>query len=927
MTMPLLRKLIPLSTTLVLCSLSLTAAPVAHPDSYSALEDFPLNVPAPGLLTNDDANGFPGGLAAVKVTNPAHGAVTVNSDGSFSYLSAANYNGPDSFTYKAVEAPPVLTFAVDRTRSVVNVKVTGTIPAGGTDSDNENANIIGTVTVLATPPSSPFATIHVQDFDVSLDSKVKLDLSWVFGLYSISAEIDPTRPTDPDSLRIQMDQAGPAVSVAPDGTFSQPGNLISATGRARLSGNTPGVTLPPQIDINSSNTPYDIAPVPGDASLGSPQISVVGPNLELKLPIKVTQTVEDPNYTVTIDVKGVIYATVAKPTLLESSPVTVSLTVDPTNDLPVAADDRYYTRQNHPLSLPATAVQTTENLITAGSVWKYNTGTDRATAWRTPDFADASWPTGTGVLGYGDADILAAGTIPARANMGAAASASNPNYPTAYFRRTFNLTDPFDTVQPTIEVQRDDACIVYVNGAEIFRDKDPYTAGGTPPFPASGEVAYATYSGAVIPNAQESVYKSVSFSRALQREGVNTVAVEVHQATNTSSDLRFELRASRTRGVAGLLANDSDLENDPLTAEMVVPPAHGTVNLLPNGSFGYTPALGYVGNDTFVYRLIESGFPATTSTLAIAKQSTWKYLEPTANLDGSNWRTPGYDDSAWLAASGPLGYGYGDIAAASTLTFGADPQNKPRTHYFRKKFTLPTAKALIAAMTVELRRDDGASVWINGQEAIRSNLPGTLGSTPPVNATLASSRVTSGPTEYLEFDVSPQLLVEGENTVAVEVHQGSADSSDLVFDMDLTLISFVGAQVTLVVQGDDADSDHVSDTWERQHNFNAANPADALLDTDGDGQNNRAEFLAGTDPRSQASVLRISTAQVQGPNIALDFPAVAGRRYRAQHSVNLQSWTDTGTPFDAASSGSQTLTTPLVPGSRFYRIRVDYDWQ
>ena len=52
------------------------------------------------MLTNDtDVDGD--ALSAVLVSGPAHGSLTLNADGSFTYTPAANYNGPDSFTYKA----------------------------------------------------------------------------------------------------------------------------------------------------------------------------------------------------------------------------------------------------------------------------------------------------------------------------------------------------------------------------------------------------------------------------------------------------------------------------------------------------------------------------------------------------------------------------------------------------------------------------------------------------------------------------------------------------------------------------------------------------------------------------------------------------------------------------------------------------------
>ena len=63
-------------------------------------EDTTLTVPAPGVLGND-SDVDQDALSAVVVGGPAHGTVTVSSDGSFSYTPAANYNGTDSFTYRA----------------------------------------------------------------------------------------------------------------------------------------------------------------------------------------------------------------------------------------------------------------------------------------------------------------------------------------------------------------------------------------------------------------------------------------------------------------------------------------------------------------------------------------------------------------------------------------------------------------------------------------------------------------------------------------------------------------------------------------------------------------------------------------------------------------------------------------------------------
>ena len=75
-------------------------APTANPDSYQSLRDRPLNVAAPGVIRND---GYGDGdrLTAEKVTDPAHGTVTLSPDGAFSYAPADGYVGPDGFSYRA----------------------------------------------------------------------------------------------------------------------------------------------------------------------------------------------------------------------------------------------------------------------------------------------------------------------------------------------------------------------------------------------------------------------------------------------------------------------------------------------------------------------------------------------------------------------------------------------------------------------------------------------------------------------------------------------------------------------------------------------------------------------------------------------------------------------------------------------------------
>ncbi|HWN96154.1 MAG TPA: immunoglobulin domain-containing protein, partial [Methylomirabilota bacterium] len=74
--------------------------PTANPDSYTIAVNTTLTVAAPGILGNDtDPDGNP--MTAVSWTSPARGTLTPNSNGGFTYRPNANYNGTDSFSYRA----------------------------------------------------------------------------------------------------------------------------------------------------------------------------------------------------------------------------------------------------------------------------------------------------------------------------------------------------------------------------------------------------------------------------------------------------------------------------------------------------------------------------------------------------------------------------------------------------------------------------------------------------------------------------------------------------------------------------------------------------------------------------------------------------------------------------------------------------------
>ncbi|HEX7450163.1 MAG TPA: Ig-like domain-containing protein, partial [Pirellulales bacterium] len=101
--------------------------PQAAGDSFNALHDRTFSENAPGVLANDnDPNHLH--LSAVLETNPSHGSVTLNSDGSLAYTPATHYTGSDSFTYEAYNGSQYSSPAT------VNVSVTNQAPAAINDS-------------------------------------------------------------------------------------------------------------------------------------------------------------------------------------------------------------------------------------------------------------------------------------------------------------------------------------------------------------------------------------------------------------------------------------------------------------------------------------------------------------------------------------------------------------------------------------------------------------------------------------------------------------------------------------------------------------------------------------------------------------------------------------------------------------------------
>jgi uncharacterized repeat protein (TIGR02543 family) len=182
------------------------------------------------------------------------------------------------------------------------------------------------------------------------------------------------------------------------------------------------------------------------------------------------------------------------------------ITLEPGNFMLVFASDK--NRANIPVNM--------ETIIDWGDQWRYRYVESQPPAdWKETGFDDTAWLSGESGFGYGDGDD----------------ATFIENARTVYLRKSFNINDASEITSAILHMDYDDGFVAYINGTEIAR-----AALGQPGTPTYWDV-YADYAHeALIYTGSSPERFDIDLDGSLLQDGINVLAIEVHNVSETSSD-------------------------------------------------------------------------------------------------------------------------------------------------------------------------------------------------------------------------------------------------------------------------------------------------------------------------------------------------------------------------------------------------------
>ena len=613
-------------------------SPVAVADSYTTAEDTTLTIAAAGVLANDtDVDG--NALSAVLVSGPAHGTLALNANGSFTYTPTANYNGSDTFSYRANDG------ITNGNIATVTLTVTPVNDAPVAIADAYGVVSGATLTV-------PAAGVLTNDTDVEGDALTALLVTGAaHGAVALNAN--------------------GSFTYTPTAGYSGPDSFTYKANDGTADGNAVAVSLTVAAGNAAPVATGDSYTTAEDTALTVAAAGVLANDTDADGNALTAMLVSGPAHgTLTLNTNGgFVYTPAANYNGTDSftyrpndgftngNTVTVNLNVTPVNDAPVASADSYTTAEDTVLTIAATGVLANDTDV-EGSVLN-------AVLVAGPAHGTLTLNASGGFVYTPVADYNGVDSFTYKPNDGIA----DGNTVTVSLTVTpvndvpVAVADSYTTAEDTTltvaaagvlandtDVEGNALSAVLVNGP----------AHGTLTLSANGAFVYtptADYNGGdsftYKPNDGNADGNTVTVS--LTVTPVNDAPVAVVDTFTTAEDTALNVTA------AGVLTNDTDVDGDPLTAALVSGPAHGTLALNANGGFVYTPVANYNGVDTFSYRANDGTANGNVATVNL-------------NVTPVNDAPVAVADSYTTAQDTAL-----SVAAAGVLTNDTDVDGDPLT--------------------------------------------------------------------------------------------------------------------------------------------------------------------------------------------------------------------------------------------------------
>jgi VCBS repeat-containing protein len=635
--------------------------PIATDDAYTTDEDTSLLVAAPGVLGNDtDPAGNP--LTAVLVAGPAHGTLTLNANGSFTYRPARNYNGPDSFTYKANDG------TADSNVATVSITV-----------NPVNDAPLGIPQTLTTAEETAVSgQVRGLDFD-----------------------------NDPLTFSLERTPDHGAVTLNPDGTFTytpalnfngQDGFLFRVTdpsGASGVSGVVVNVT-----PVNDAPTAADDAySIDEDGTLvigAGPAVSrlhmisdpgdFVGQGLVWDFdPATATfsaRTNFDNGVEVTVDPPGAVEEWDLNFAAPGDVPLTPAEYLNATRWPFQAATEPGLDVSGYGRGLNRLVGQFTVYDVgygPTGTVTRFAatfvqqddpfTGPDGPPLYGAIVF-NSTFGAGRGVLAN-DADaegeLLLGATLvtsPVHGDLafnrdGSFVYTPFPNFhgTDTFTYRTADARADSAVATVTLTVNPVNDAPVAVDGSAAT-DEDTAVNGNVTATDVDGDaLAYALVSGPAHGSLAFNADGSFAYTPAANYNGSDSFTFKANDGTADSNAATFALTvrpvndapvanpASFSTDEDAALSGTvgaTDVEGDPLTYSLVTGPAHGTLTLTAaTGAFTYTPAADYNGSDAFTFRANDGSLNSGPATVSVT-------VNPVNDAPGANSGTAGTDEDTAL---------------------------------------------------------------------------------------------------------------------------------------------------------------------------------------------------------------------------------------------------------------------------------------